>query len=925
VISLIKLSHLQKYFFKGKPNAIHVLNDVSLELENSGMVVILGKSGSGKTTLLNVIGGLDGASGEIAYDELKFSRYKMDDIDHFRNEHIGYIFQNYLLLNDSTVSENIGLALRMAGFSDNDEILRRTNAALEAVGMLKYKRRMASALSGGQQQRVAIARALAKDASIIIADEPTGNLDSENSFDIMVILKKLSRTRLVLLVTHNETLARDFGDRIIGFADGKIVSDEKLTGGSLSEKSQSSLNQLQANKVYLGDMKQEQTDTNGVRVSTFADTDEKLSLDLKVVSIKGKAYLLFDDKRFVVNPPLQFLEGTTPTHEDKEAMANESKFDTSGFHPKEKEKINVWEILKHAFLRFFRPQKTRSHVFNIAMAILGATMATVTVVVYSTVTNYSTDAYFQAYDQNGVYVDDSGTLGESISAVDFAGIMEDPDSGVTGALFNHYANNVLKNFSMLRIPYNFDGTAYYYDISNKNYAQIYGYPSLFNIDSEDLVLGNLPQNEGECTLDQSFIDEVRKVYSLREVTDEDILGSTIRFGSLRGQSATILTVVGLTDTGSFRVTLDEKSGPRMVSRIMMESSGSNVSESFLESRMKRYTFEEKTPAGIIPVGATSLTVPNVWASSAYYELASRMIPSDEVNVIGYYPEDNLEWVLATQDDVDRYLSDNPIITGSSPLGGLAELEGLTLTNGRLPTAFKEIVISDYSYENGAHALSGYTVVGSVETDFEHRDSWYATLPTVEYRLMEMTSRTAVPLSPEHTLDDVLVPSDLFLSKDVAKTVDYFEALGHRAIRYGTYVNAEFLQATIAQNRPFVITFGILFVIVILLFYLTTRSKMIKNIYPIGVYRSLGAKRGKIMRLFLSDNIIQATFTNVAAFLVVSVLLTRLLLNLGMGGMPIWVYLLGIVLSYAVPFFATWLPLAQLLSKTPNQITVKYDI
>ena len=208
MISLIKLSHLQKYFFKGKPNAIHVLNDVSLELENSGMVVILGKSGSGKTTLLNVIGGLDGASGEIAYDELKFNRYKMNDIDQYRNEHIGYIFQNYLLLNDSTVSENIGLALRMAGFSDNDEILRRTNAALDAVGMLKYKRRMASALSGGQQQRVAIARALAKDASIIIADEPTGNLDSENSFDIMVILKKLSRTRLVLLVTHNETLAR---------------------------------------------------------------------------------------------------------------------------------------------------------------------------------------------------------------------------------------------------------------------------------------------------------------------------------------------------------------------------------------------------------------------------------------------------------------------------------------------------------------------------------------------------------------------------------------------------------------------------------------------------------------------------------------------------------------------------------------------
>ncbi len=924
MISLIKLSHIHKHFFKGKSNAIHVLNDVSLELESTGMVVILGKSGSGKTTLLNVIGGLDGASGEISFDQQTFTRYKMNEIDQFRNDHIGYIFQNYLLLNDSTVSENIGLALRMAGFSDNDEIVRRTNAALEAVGMLKYKRRMASALSGGQQQRVAIARALAKDASIIIADEPTGNLDSENSFDIMVILKKLSLSRLVLLVTHNEILARDFGDRIIGFADGKIVSDEKLTGGPLSEKSQSALNQLQANKIYLGGMKQTIADVEGVRVTTYADTQEKLSLDLKVVSVNGKAYLLFDDKRFVTNPPLEFLETTPPTSEEKEAMGNESKFDTSKFQPKVKEKIDVWAILKHAFLRFFRPQKTRSHVFNIAMAILGATMATVTVIVYSTVTNYSTDSYFQNYDQNGVYVNDTGELGDTISATDFAAIMEDSSSSVTGALFNHQGTNFLKNFSMLRIPYNLDYTSYYYDISNKNYSQIYGYPSLFDIDETEIVIGDFPQNEGECAIDQSFIDAVREVYSLREVTNDDIIGSTITFGNYTGRSGLTLTVVGVTDMGSFRVTLDEKTGPRLVQRIMSEASNNYVSLDFIESRMTRYTFLEKTPVGIIPVAASSATVPNVWVSSAYYELAPRMDGMDDVNIIGYYPEEDFEWVLATQDDVDLYLENNPILPENSSLGSLTELDGLSLTHGRLPTAFKEIVVSDYAYETGA-TVSGYTIVGSVETDFNTRSSWYATLPTLEYRLMEKANRTSILLSQAHTLDDALVPKDLFFSSDVSATIDFFSAKGHYAIRYGTYVSAEFFAATIAQNRPFVITFAILFAIVVLLFYLTTRSKMIKNIYPIGVYRSLGAKRGKIMRLFLSDNIIQATFTNVASFIVVSILLTNLLKNLGMHGMPFWVYILGVLLSYAIPFFATWLPLAQLLSKTPNQITVKYDI
>ena len=924
MISLIKLSHVHKHFFKGKSNAIHVLNDVSLELESNGMVVILGKSGSGKTTLLNVIGGLDGASGEISYDQQTFTRYKMNEIDQFRNEHIGYIFQNYLLLNDSTVSENIGLALRMAGFSDNEEIVRRTNAALDAVGMLKYKRRMASALSGGQQQRVAIARALAKDASIIIADEPTGNLDSENSFDIMVILKKLSLSRLVLLVTHNEILARDFGDRIIGFADGKIVSDEKLTGGTLSGKSQSSLNQLQENKVYLGDMKQTINDVDGVRVTTFADTEEKLSLDLKVVSVNGKAYLLFDDKRFVANPPLEFLETTTPTQKEKEAMGNESKFDTSKFQPKAKEKVDVWAVLKHAFLRFFRPQKTRSHVFNIAMAILGATMATVTVIVYSTITNYSTASYFQNYDQNAVYVDDSGELGDSITASDFAAIMEDSTSGVTGALFNHRSTNFLKNFSMLNIPYNLDYTSYNYDISNRNYAQVYGYPSLFDIDSSDIVLGIMPQNEGECAIDQSFVDTVREVYSLREISDEDILGSTIEFENYNGKYARILTVVGVTDMDSFRVTLDEKNGPRLVQEIMNIPQGVYLTPSYIDRNLTRYTFLEKSPVGIIPVEAPSTTIPNVWVSSAYYELVSRMDVEDLVHIVGYYPEDDIEWVLTSQDDVDRYLQNNPIHPGNSYLGSIAELDGLTLTQGRLPSSFKEIVVSDFAYETGA-TVSGYTIVGSVETDFNARSSWYSTLPTVENRLMGMMNRTAITLSPAHTFDDALIPEDLFFSSDVSATVEYFRAKGHNAIRYGTYVSNEFLAATIAQNRPFVITFAILFAIVILLFYLTTRSKMIKNIYPIGVYRSLGAKRGKIMRLFLSDNIIQATFTNVASFLAVSILLTRLLVNLGMHGMPLWVYILGVLLSYAIPFFATWLPLAQLLSKTPNQITVKYDI
>ncbi len=476
---------------------------------------------------------------------------------------------------------------------------------------------------------------------------------------------------------------------------------------------------------------------------------------------------------------------------------------------------------------------------------------------------------------------------------------------------------------MLRIPYNLDATSYYYDISNKSYAQIYGYPSLFDIDASDIVLGEYPQNEGECTIDQSFVDEIREVYSLREITDDDILGSTIRVADFGGQAIMTLTIVGVTDMGSFRVTLDETHGPRLASEIMAAANSYTDRPGYIASRLSTYTYEEKTPVGLVSVGSVSATLPNVWVSRAYYDLAPRM-GDDTVNVIGYYPEDAMEIVLATEDDVNLYMQSDGLALDKIAFGSLEEIDGATLTHGRLPAAFKEVVVSDYLYDSG-NTLSGYTIVGSVETSFNERLSWFSLPSTIEYRTMSLMGRLSIPLSPEHTLDDHLVPSDLFLSNDLDLTIDYFTTLGHHAYRYGTYVNTEFLAATLAQNRAFVITFAIMFAIVVLLFYLTTRSKMIKNIYPIGVYRSLGAKRGKIMRLFLSDNVIQATFTNVASFTVVSILLTSILSNLGMDGMPFWVFLIGIVFSYAIPFFGTWLPLAQLLSKTPNQITTKYDI
>ena len=194
---MIKITGLNKYYNKGTRNENHVINDFSYTFNDQGLYVLFGPSGSGKTTLLNVIGSLDNFdSGEIVFEDRTFNKYIPRKADDLRNEMIGFIFQNYNLIDSMSVSENIGIVLDMIGITDKDEQKKRIDDCLSAVGLYKHRKRSVLALSGGERQRVAIARALAKNPKVILADEPTGNLDSNNTFEVMNIIKRISQERL---------------------------------------------------------------------------------------------------------------------------------------------------------------------------------------------------------------------------------------------------------------------------------------------------------------------------------------------------------------------------------------------------------------------------------------------------------------------------------------------------------------------------------------------------------------------------------------------------------------------------------------------------------------------------------------------------------------------------------------------------------
>ncbi|MEE1160241.1 MAG: ABC transporter ATP-binding protein, partial [Atopobiaceae bacterium] len=221
---MLQLDCVSKSYTTGSFTQV-ALDEVSLAFRDNEFVSILGPSGSGKTTMLNVIGGLDHFdSGDLVIDGISTKEFKDRDWDAYRNNRIGFVFQSYNLIPHQTILANVELALTLSGVSPAER-RKRARKALEDVGLGEHVDKRPSQLSGGQMQRVAIARALINDPEILLADEPTGALDSATSVQVMDLLREVAADRLVIMVTHNPELARQYSTRIVELADGRICSD----------------------------------------------------------------------------------------------------------------------------------------------------------------------------------------------------------------------------------------------------------------------------------------------------------------------------------------------------------------------------------------------------------------------------------------------------------------------------------------------------------------------------------------------------------------------------------------------------------------------------------------------------------------------------------------------------------------------------
>ena len=220
---MIEFKNVSKIYKTKKGVETKALNNINIKIGNIGMVFIVGKSGSGKSTMLNLLGGLDNVtSGELLINNQNISNFKNKQYDSYRNTYIGFIFQEFNILDQYNVYENIELALRLQNKKTGKETI---DNLLNKLGLNNLGQRKTNELSGGQKQRVAIARALIKNPKIILADEPTGNLDKTSSKQIFDLLKEISKEKLVIVVSHDMESAATYADRIIELSDGNVIHD----------------------------------------------------------------------------------------------------------------------------------------------------------------------------------------------------------------------------------------------------------------------------------------------------------------------------------------------------------------------------------------------------------------------------------------------------------------------------------------------------------------------------------------------------------------------------------------------------------------------------------------------------------------------------------------------------------------------------
>lgn len=639
---MIRLENVNKYFNKRKSNEIHVINNTSIELEDKGLVAFLGNSGCGKTTLLNAIGGLDKVnSGDIYIGDERLTRRAGWKKDEIRNANIGYIFQNYNLIEDQTVFFNVEIVLRMMGIKDKEEIKNRVLFILEKTGIERYKNRPVKALSGGERQRVGIARALVKNPKIIIADEPTGNLDSRNTIEIMNIIKAVSKEKLVILVTHERDLAEFYASRIVEIVDGKIVSDKE-------NDNESALEYHMENKIFLKDMEvQKSFKEDNVNISYFSDSPEK-DINVKVVVKNNNIYIELPEGYREGSETTELVDG----HYEKitKDMYEDYKFEYSEIKGKNgKIKyhsiFSFWKILVNGYKKVFNYSILKK------ILLLGFVFA-------SLLTMYSVSTIFASKD-----IKDEKFLTTNRDYITV-------EAGrVTLDMLDKYSNRD-------GIEYVVPGTGTrgmqiylndYYQTANEFAYMSGAIADLAKVKKSDLIAGRLPENSGEIVIDKMLADKTLKDGTIKQIgikTPADFIGRKIK-----GGNAGDLVITGITDMHNPVVYVESNMFFKFITsgkNSDMESDGEVITTDVADYHDELEKGNIELKAGSLPDEDYEVMVPYEMYGTYYVGSTSDVkVNGEKLRISGFYTDKYIgrdinfvgekTWKMAVLEKCDKFV------------------------------------------------------------------------------------------------------------------------------------------------------------------------------------------------------------------------------------------------------------------------------
>lgn len=822
---MIKISNINKFYNKGKANEIHVIDNVSLTLPDTGFVSILGKSGSGKTTLLNVIGGLDKASGTIFYDEVKIKNYNMNKIDKFRRNYIGYVFQNYNLLKSKTVWENLEIALEAINITDKEEVKSRIEYSLKAVGLYKFRKKPAFALSGGQMQRVSIARALVKNSKIIIADEPTGNLDSDNSIEIMNILKKLSKNSLVLLVTHDKQLAEFYSDSIIELCDGKIENiretnnDAKLSGI------------YDNNKIFLEDYSKAEGGDGILNYKIYFDEDIS-NIELTFIKKNNQLFLQSNQKiKLLEDTNLKIVEKRMEI--DKNEITNDFNFDTSFFV--DKKSVNIFKgffkNLKDSIKNFFVTRK-RTKFFHFAFFLIGIVLASlnITYVSYSKINND-----YLTYDKNiyGLENYNSIAYDEALHQkyIDFV-----DDAFTQGKINKFYSSNTVNIYTSVNFS-SFDTRGL-----NINFLSL----GDELIQEKEIIAGKHSTKNEEIVLSQTLADQFLKKLNFEKNDYNSLLGKSLNYSYMKE-----MKIVGIVKSDSMACYYKD-------TKVQSEYYYSTIDINNFEISYK-YANQKFCEYEIVSGRDISSRFEGLVGETSSFNIGDII---GKITIVGKYKTQSEETYVDNYElSVDNYTKINLPFNSST----------------------ETIIINDSTF--------------SYFENFQ-RNSYtqsYFSINNLEDIKAFANGRGFTLLNSYDILENVLIENN------------------HQA-KY--------------TLLPVII---ILISITLIYIYFSTRSKMISDIYSIGVMRALGFSRKRITAKYVVEILITTIFTS---------LLGYILLCAGYNFLAVKFTEIGILMSTVADYYSTYvfgaallftnvifgiIPVISLMRKSPSEIIAKYDI